>query len=96
MAQKLLVLLLLVAVAPAAMALPNFVTFRTAGFECLYAVDGNPINSCPMLSSAPPRPHESPNFIFTRAAPRASSRKPELMFHTRRPSQRGPTLHSRV
>ena len=69
MTRKLLVLLLLVASAPAAMALPNFVTFRTAGLECLYAVDGNPINSCPMLSSAPPRPHESPNFIFTRAAP---------------------------
>ena len=74
MTQKLLVLLLLVALAPAATALPNFVTFRTAGLECLYAVDGNPINSCPMLSSAPPRPHESHISFFTRAVPRTSSR----------------------
>ena len=93
MTQKLLVLVLLVAVAPAAMALPNFVTFRTAGFECLYAVDGNPINSCPMVSSAPPRPHESPHFIFHSRGPSRVVTKARVLVSRTCPSQRGSTLH---
>ena len=55
-----------------ALSKPNFVTFRTGGLECLYAVDANPINGCPMLSSAPPRCREGPEVSFSRAAPLAA------------------------